>query len=281
MPFQKVGTAFFTEGKLMKSNQSNKQLVRKVSLRTFCVLFLVALCVFCSCHNRGDENKGNKKKEITSFKLSDVGLNNYYNIDYFENKIYALQEEGVYVINLQDFSTEGILRVDKKYCYSKIYENFIYLTDQSTGKVFQFEFDGETIGNLSDSYYISENLYRVYCMSISEKYICAKVLLVDANNMEDDASEHDHGIIEKIFVIDSIKCDEIRTKTMAELLKALNVKKALIVLNENDQNVICSSRNIPDVKTALTNTINTYDILKYDSLVIDKAALETIEEVYA
>ena len=86
---------------------------------------------------------------------------------------------------------------------------------------------------------------------------------------------------EKIFVIDSIKCDEIRTKTMAELLKALNVKKALIVLNENDQNVICSSRNIPDVKTALTNTINTYDILKYDSLVIDKAALETIEEVYA
>ena len=86
---------------------------------------------------------------------------------------------------------------------------------------------------------------------------------------------------EKIFVIDSIKCEEIKTKTMAELLKALNVKKALIVLNENDQNVICSSRNIPDVKTALTNTINTYDILKYDSLVIDKAALATIEEVYA
>ena len=68
---------------------------------------------------------------------------------------------------------------------------------------------------------------------------------------------------------------------MAELLKGLNLSKALIVLNENDQNVICSARNIEGVKTALTNTINTFDILKYDALVIDKAALATIEEVYA
>ena len=86
---------------------------------------------------------------------------------------------------------------------------------------------------------------------------------------------------EKIFVIDAIKCEEIKTKTMAELLKGLKLDKALIVLNENDQNVICSARNIEGVKTALTNTINTFDILKYDALVIDKAALATIEEVYA
>ena len=86
---------------------------------------------------------------------------------------------------------------------------------------------------------------------------------------------------EKIFVIDAIKCEEIKTKTVAELLKSLNLSKALIVLNENDQNVICSARNIEGVKTALTNTINTFDILKYDALVIDKAALATIEEVYA
>ena len=86
---------------------------------------------------------------------------------------------------------------------------------------------------------------------------------------------------DKIFVIDAIKCEEIKTKTMAELLKGLNLSKALIVLNENDQNVICSARNIEGVKTALTNTINTFDILKYDALVIDKAALATIEEVYA
>ena len=86
---------------------------------------------------------------------------------------------------------------------------------------------------------------------------------------------------EKFYVIDAIKCDEIKTKTMVELLKALKLDKALVVLNENDKNVICSARNIPDVKTALTNTINTFDILKYDAVVIDKAALATIEEVYA
>ncbi len=86
---------------------------------------------------------------------------------------------------------------------------------------------------------------------------------------------------EKLFVIDAIKCEEIKTKTVAELLKGLNLNKALIVLNENDKNVILSARNIEGVKTALTNTINTYDILKYDALVIDQAALATIEEVYA
>ena len=86
---------------------------------------------------------------------------------------------------------------------------------------------------------------------------------------------------QKFFVIDNIKCDEIKTKTMVGLLKALNLKKALVVLKDNDQNVILSARNIPDVKTALTNTINTYDILKYDAFVVDQKALETIEEVYA
>ena len=86
---------------------------------------------------------------------------------------------------------------------------------------------------------------------------------------------------EKFFVIDELKVDEIKTKTMVELLNGLNVKKALIVLNSNDQNVILSARNIPDVQTALTNTINVFDILKYDAFVVDKAALETIEEMYA
>ena len=85
---------------------------------------------------------------------------------------------------------------------------------------------------------------------------------------------------EKFFVIDELKVDEIKTKTMVELLNGLNVKKALVVLNSNDQNVILSARNIPDVKTALTNTINVFDILKYDAFVVDKAALATIEEVY-
>jgi large subunit ribosomal protein L4 len=86
---------------------------------------------------------------------------------------------------------------------------------------------------------------------------------------------------EKFIVVDSIKLDEVKTKKFAQALEGLKVSKALVVLNENDQNVVLSARNIPTVKTALTNTINTYDILKYDTIVIDKAAVATIEEVYA
>ena len=85
----------------------------------------------------------------------------------------------------------------------------------------------------------------------------------------------------KFIVIDSLKMDEIKTKAFAGVLANLNVNKALVVLNENDLNVVKSAKNIPDVKTALTNTINVYDIMKYDTVVIDKAAVETIEEVYA
>ena len=86
---------------------------------------------------------------------------------------------------------------------------------------------------------------------------------------------------DKFYVIDEIKCEEIRTKTMVALLDGLEVKKALIVLKDNDKNVIYSARNIPDVKTAQTNTINVFDILKYDAVIIDKAAVKTVEEVYA
>ena len=84
----------------------------------------------------------------------------------------------------------------------------------------------------------------------------------------------------KLFVIDEIKVDEIKTKTMADFFKSLKLDKALLVLKDNDQNVICSARNIEGIKVDLTNTINVFDILKYDNLVLDKAALATIEEVY-
>lgn len=86
---------------------------------------------------------------------------------------------------------------------------------------------------------------------------------------------------EKFYVIDEIKCEEIKTKTMVALLDGLDVKKALIILKDNDKNVIYSARNIPDVKTTQTNTINVFDILKYDAVIIDKAAVKTVEEVYA
>jgi len=85
----------------------------------------------------------------------------------------------------------------------------------------------------------------------------------------------------KIVVLDDIKFDEVKTKAFASVLNNLNLNKALVVLNDNDKNVILSARNIPTVKVSLTNTINVYDILKYDTLIVTKAAVATIEEVYA
>ena len=85
----------------------------------------------------------------------------------------------------------------------------------------------------------------------------------------------------KFIVLDELKLDEIKTKKFQQILNNLNLTKALVVMNENDQNVVLSAKNIPDVKTALTGTINVYDILKYDTVVATKAAVATIEEVYA
>ena len=85
----------------------------------------------------------------------------------------------------------------------------------------------------------------------------------------------------KMVVVDELKLDEVKTKKFAEVMNNLKVNKALVVLNDVDSNVILSARNIPTVKTAQTNEINVYDILKYDTLVVTKAAVATIEEVYA
>ena len=85
----------------------------------------------------------------------------------------------------------------------------------------------------------------------------------------------------KLVVVDELKFDEIKTKKMQGVLNALNVKKALVVLKDNDQNVLLSARNIADVRTVLTSTLNVFDILKYDTVVVTKAAVENIEEVYA
>ena len=85
-----------------------------------------------------------------------------------------------------------------------------------------------------------------------------------------------------LIVVDELKFDEIKTKKFQAVLNNLNVtKKALVVVNENDTNVIMSARNIPTVKTSLTNTINVYDILNANKLVLTKDAVKTIEEVYA
>ena len=86
---------------------------------------------------------------------------------------------------------------------------------------------------------------------------------------------------EKFIVLDDLKLDEIKTKNFAKIMQNLNVEKALVVLKDKDLNVIQSAANIPTVKTTLTSTINVYDILKYKTIVITKAAVENIEEVYA
>lgn len=85
----------------------------------------------------------------------------------------------------------------------------------------------------------------------------------------------------KFIVLDEFKLDAIKTKEVVNVLKNLNVEKALVVLGDKDINVMMSARNIPTVRTALTNTINVYDILKYDTVVITKDAVAKIEEVYA
>jgi len=93
----------------------------------------------------------------------------------------------------------------------------------------------------------------------------------------------------KIFVVDDLKLDEIKTKKMVAVLNGLNVDKAFVVTKDVNENVVKSANNIPGVKTgfisvsdeAVSSTINVYDILKYNNLVITKAAVEAIEEVYA
>jgi len=85
----------------------------------------------------------------------------------------------------------------------------------------------------------------------------------------------------KFIVLDELQLKEIKTKEMVKVLDNLKVNKALVVLEDNDKNVVLSARNIPDVLTASTSTINVYDILKYNTVVITKAAVASIEEVYA
>jgi large subunit ribosomal protein L4 len=86
---------------------------------------------------------------------------------------------------------------------------------------------------------------------------------------------------EKLVVVDELKLDEIKTKKFVEVMKNLNVEKALVVLDGMNENVIASAANIPTVKTVQTNELNVFDALKYDAVVVTKAAVATIEEVYA
>ncbi len=85
----------------------------------------------------------------------------------------------------------------------------------------------------------------------------------------------------KFIVLDELKMDEIKTRKFQAVMNNLNVNKALVVIGEDSDNVVKSAQNIPTVKTAYVNTINVYDILKYNTVVATKAAVANIEEVYA
>ena len=85
----------------------------------------------------------------------------------------------------------------------------------------------------------------------------------------------------KLIVIDELKFDEIKTKNFKAVMDNLKVNKAYVVLNENDEKVVKSARNLPNVQTALTNTINVFDVMKGGTVILTKDAVKTIEEVYA
>ena len=85
----------------------------------------------------------------------------------------------------------------------------------------------------------------------------------------------------KIVVLDAFNLDGVKTKKFAEVMSNLKVDKALVVIEGENKNVVLSGRNIPTVKVSATNEINTYDVLKYETLVVTKAAVEKLEEVYA
>ncbi len=105
-------------------------------------------------------------------------------------------------------------------------------------------------------------------MNKKEKRIALKSVLTEAVNEN------------KFLVIDELKLDEIKTKKMAEVLKNLNVSKALIIVGEDSDNVVLSARNIADVETISPESINVYDILNCDKLIFAKSALKVLEEVY-
>ncbi len=86
---------------------------------------------------------------------------------------------------------------------------------------------------------------------------------------------------EKFFVLDELKLDEIKTKNMVNVLNNLKVDKAIVIIDGEDKNVVMSAKNIPNVITASAEALNVYDIMKYNTVVVTKAAVAKIEEVYA
>ncbi len=86
---------------------------------------------------------------------------------------------------------------------------------------------------------------------------------------------------QNLIVVDELKFDEIKTRNFVKVMENLNIQKGLVVMEDRDPNVIMSARNVKGVDTAVVNTMNVYDIMKAGKLVLTKAAVAKIEEVYA
>ena len=112
---------------------------------------------------------------------------------------------------------------------------------------------------------------RDYSYSLNKKY--RRLALKSALSAKAAAGE--------ILVVDNLNLDEIKTKSMVAFLGAVEAKKALVVTPEVCENVIKSARNIPGVMTTTATIINVYDILNHDKFIVDKAAVEKIQEVFA
>jgi len=91
----------------------------------------------------------------------------------------------------------------------------------------------------------------------------------------------DRVLNNKMIVLDELTFNEIKTKEMKKVVDNLKLKKALFVLEADNKNVLLSARNLPNIKTAGVNTINPYDILKFETFVVTKEAVNKIQEVYA
>jgi large subunit ribosomal protein L4 len=86
---------------------------------------------------------------------------------------------------------------------------------------------------------------------------------------------------EKLMVLNDLNFGEVKTKQMVKVVENLKLRKALIVLDSPDKNIVLSTRNIPNIETVCVNTLNAYDIMKYDTFVVTKEAVSLIQEVYA
>jgi large subunit ribosomal protein L4 len=84
----------------------------------------------------------------------------------------------------------------------------------------------------------------------------------------------------KVIVVNEISLKEVKTKEMKKVFDAFKVGKTLLVIEDNDKNIVLSARNLPGIQTASVNTINPYDVIKYDSLIMTKAAADKVQEVY-